>query len=77
VGRFVRIETNLDKLIDDFADFRVDVTQRLTRLETQSVDESKAISKAVSTRSFKWMVAGIILSFGVGALTLVARLLGV
>lgn len=72
-GRFARIEYKLDGLIDDFADFRVDVTGRLVRLETTPVLKEREAAVRVSDRSYFWMKVGIAASTTIGVVGLVSR----
>lgn len=54
----------LDKLIGDVADFRVDVSERLTRLETLWTEKTRG-------ESSRWMKAGVMASL-IGVITMVA-----
>lgn len=47
-GRFERIEAKLDKLIDDNSGFRLDVVQRLTRLETTTAEARSKLETAAA-----------------------------
>jgi hypothetical protein len=72
-GRFLRIESKLDAVAGDVGDLRVAVA----RIEESLHTETRVDATRVSENSFKWMKWGIVISFSVGALSLLARILGV
>jgi hypothetical protein len=71
-GRFLRIESKLDAVAGDVGDLRVAVA----RIEESLHTETKIDSTRVSENSFKWMKWGIVASFSVGILSLLARIWG-
>jgi len=73
-GRFIRIEAAIDKLVDDVAEFRVDVATRLTRLETVAVTADKVQVTKVSDRTYFWMRVGIVASIFIGIGSFVASI---
>lgn len=72
-GRFRRIEDKLDGLTEDMTELRVSVARIETATSTTRVDAQSRVSDA----SFKWMIRGILGSFAIGALSLLARVFGV
>jgi hypothetical protein len=72
-GRFLRIEAKLDGLAEDMTEVRVAVARIETATSTTKVDTSSR----VSDQTFKWMIRGILGSFVIGALSLLARIFGV
>jgi hypothetical protein len=72
-GRFRRIEAKLDSLTEDMTEVRVAVA----RIESATNTTRGDTQSRVSDQSFKWMIRGIVGSFAIGALSLLARILGV
>jgi hypothetical protein len=70
-GRFLRIETKLDTITDDVSELRISVARIETSLGTQQADQAKR----VSTKTYRWMVAGIVGSAVLGVATFIGRLL--
>jgi hypothetical protein len=71
-GRFLRIESKLDAVAGDVGNLRVAVA----RIEESLHTETRVDATRVSENSFKWMKWGIVISFSVGAVSLLARILG-
>lgn len=69
-GRFARIERRLDEIADDVTDLKVSVA----RIETATSAVADITAKRVSGRSYRWMIAGIVSSFGLGVATFIWRL---
>jgi hypothetical protein len=74
--RYRRMETRLDELLKWASRFEVDVTNRLTRIETRDEGDTRYDSTRVSDRSFFWMKVGMVSSFLVGVASVVAKALG-
>ncbi len=75
-GRFERMEAKLDVLLVDLGTFKVDVVQRLTRLETAQGANAEQDRSEASEKSFRWMKIGIACSFALGLATLIIRING-